>query len=92
MAIFYSKDIGFILLTNYALYLVIELIQWLVLMYYTPAPRRDGWTIVSVPLMPCYYVYLKCASLVAIIEEFFWRRSYQDDFVPTHVRKTTWHW
>lgn len=87
-----SDEIGLILFTNYVLYLAIELIQWLILMYYTPVPRRDGWALVCVPLMPCYYVFLKCASLVAIIEEFFWRRSYQDNFVPQHVRRTTWHW
>jgi len=92
MAVRDVKIMGFILLTNYVLCLGAELIQWLVLMYYTPNPRRNAWSIVCAPLVPLYYLFLKVASLVAIIEELFWRRSYDDNFVPMHVRQSTWHW
>ncbi len=84
--------LGFILLTNYVFYLSIELIQWIVLLYYSPAPRRDAWSIACFPFVPAYYLFLKVASIVAIIEELLWRRSYDDDFVPLHIRQTTWHW
>ena len=84
--------LGYVLFTNYLLYMVLEFLQWLVLMYYTPKPNRDGWSILCLPLVPPYYLFLKAASLVAIIEEFLWRRSYDDNFVPVHVRRVTWHW
>ena len=85
-------SLGFVLLTNYVLYLGFELVQWVVLLYYTPNLRRDAWAILCLPLVPCYYMFLKVASLVAMVEEFLWRRSYDDNFVPSHVRQVTWHW
>jgi len=84
--------LGYVLFTNYLLYLVLEFLQWLVLMYYTPNPRRDAWALACLPLVPPYYLFLKVATLVAIVEEFLWRRSYDDNFVPVHVRQVTWHW
>jgi len=84
--------LGYVLLVNYLLYAGLEFLQWLVLMYYTPKPRRDAWSLLCLPLVPPYYLFLKVASAVAILEEFFSRRSYDDNFVPVHVRKVTWHW
>ncbi len=84
--------LGYILLTNYVLYCVLEFLQWLVMMHYTPKPLRDGWSLLCLPLVPPYYLFLKAASVVAIVEEFLWRRSYDDSFVPLHVRRVTWHW
>ncbi len=83
---------GYILLTNYVLYCLLEFLQWLVVMYYTPKPARDAWSIACLPLVPPYYLFLKVASIVAIGEEFLLRRSYDDNFVPVHVRRVTWHW
>ncbi len=92
LAITTPATLGYILLTNYAMCCSLEFFQWLVIMYYTPNPRRDGWSLLCLPLVPPYYLYLKVASLVAIVEEFLWRRSYDDNFVPVHVRQVTWHW
>lgn len=86
------QTLGYVLWTDYLVYLGLEVLQWLVLMYYTPAPRRDAWSILCLPLVPPYYLFLKAASVVAIVEEFLWRRSYDDNFVPAHVRRVTWHW
>ncbi len=87
-----SRTAWFVLITNYVLCMGLELGQWLVLMVYTPQPGRDSWSLLCVPLMPLYYVFLKCASLVAYSEELLWRRSYRDTFVPAHVSQATWHW
>ena len=81
-----------IIFTNFVLCILLEFLQWMVVMYYTPNPRRDAWTVMCIPLMPLYYLFLKCASLVAYTEEFLWRRSYRDTFVPEHVSQKTWHW
>ena len=84
--------LGYVLLTNYVIYCGLEFLQWLVMMYYTPKPSRDAWSLACLPLVPPYYLFLKVASAVAIVEEFVWRRSYDDNFVPLHVRRVTWHW
>jgi len=86
------QTLCYVLLADYCLYLGMEFLQWLVLMYYSPNPRRDAWGIACLPLVPPYYLFLKAASLTAIVEEFLWRRSYDDNFVPVHVRRVTWHW
>ncbi|MAT68121.1 MAG: hypothetical protein CMJ58_01205 [Planctomycetaceae bacterium] len=80
------------LLTNYALCMALELTQWLVVMYYSPNPRRDARSLLCVPLLPAYFLFIKAASLVAYTEEFLWRRSYRDTFVPAHVSRKTWQW
>ena len=92
LAIWSPTTLGYVLATNYVLYLGLELLQWLVLMYYSPNPRRDGGSLTCLPLMPIYQVFLKSASLVALVEEFFWRRSFRDTFVPAHVSQATWRW
>ena len=92
LAVSHPVNLGYILLTNYVIYCGLEFLQWLVLMYYSPQPRRDAWSLACLPLVPAYYLFLKAASLVAIAEEFLWRRSYDDNFVPVHVRRVTWHW
>ncbi|MCA9239039.1 MAG: glycosyltransferase, partial [Planctomycetales bacterium] len=92
MAILWPDRLGYALLTNYALCAAIEFTQWLVVMYYTPKPARDAWSLLCVPLLPAYFLYIKAASLVAYTEEFCWRRSYRDSFVPAHVSCKTWQW
>ncbi|MDC0935014.1 glycosyltransferase [Pirellulales bacterium] len=92
MTLFYPQWLGYTLLTNYALCGILEFSQWLVVMYYSPKPGRDAWTLLCLPLLPMYFVFLKAAALVAYTEEFLWRRSYRDSFVPTHVSRKTWQW
>lgn len=87
-----SELLGLVMLTNYVAYLIMELIQWLVLMVYSPNRMRDGKSILCAPLMPLYFSFLKVATLVAIVEETLFRRSFDDSFVPHHVRRVTWRW
>ena len=82
----------FVLLTNYAAYLTLEVVQWLVVLFYSLDRRRDLRIAMCAPLMPCYFFFLRFATLVAIVEETFWRRSFDDNFVPERVRRVTWRW
>jgi cellulose synthase/poly-beta-1,6-N-acetylglucosamine synthase-like glycosyltransferase len=82
----------YVLLTNYAAYLALEIVQWLVILFYSLDRRRDAWLALCAPLMPCYFFYLRFATLVAIVEETLWRRSFDDNFVPERVRRVTWRW
>ena len=82
----------YVLLTNYAAYLLMEVVQWLTVLYYSLDRRRDLTVALCSPLMPLYFFFLRFATLVAIIEETFWRRSFDDNFVPERVRRVTWRW
>ena len=76
----------------YVLYLVMEAVQLLLLLFYSPDRRRVICLAPAFPLMPFYYLFMRIITLWAITEEFLRRRSYDDNFVPAHVRGVTWHW
>ena len=76
----------------YLCQLVVEVAQALLLMFFSKERLRDLQLAVAIPLVPLYYVFLKAASLVAILDETFLRKSHQDNFVPRKVRRVTWHW
>ena len=86
------QELLFILVLNYLVYLVLEIFQFTAILYYSLDRKRDfriGWII---PLVPFYYLFLRTATMVAVLEEMFTRRSFRDNFVPPRVRKATWHW
>ena len=85
-------DLLLIALSNYALYLIFELVQTLITLYYSPYPLFDLKLAVAAPLMPFYYLLQRAVSGWAISEELWTRRSYRDNFVPQHVREQTWRW
>ena len=76
----------------YLVYVGLEFIQLGIILYYSTARRRDLAIGLAAPLMPFYHLILKAVSLLALTEEILTRRSFQDEFVPTHVREATWHW
>lgn len=76
----------------YVCYFLCELIGVLGVLSYSNLPWQDLRTCLIFPLVPMYQLFLKAASLVAVTEEILWRSSFEDNFVPEHVRKVTWHW
>lgn len=76
----------------YLCYVGIEILQVGITLYYSNQRLRDLATGLAVPLMPFYHLLLRAVASVAILEEIFCRRSFQDDFVPLHVREATRHW
>lgn len=76
----------------YLVFLGLELAQLCVILFYSTERRRDLAIGLVAPLMPFYHLILRAVSLIAITEEVFTRRSFQDSFVPAHVREATWHW
>jgi cellulose synthase/poly-beta-1,6-N-acetylglucosamine synthase-like glycosyltransferase len=81
-----------IFLTLYLGYLCLEALQCATIFLYSDDWRRDASACLVVPISPFYQIFLRFVSLVAITEEFFWRKSYRDAHVPRHVREATWHW
>ncbi len=76
----------------YVVYCVMELMQLLVLLFYSRHPWRDA-QLAWVPfVMPLYQALQRCVTTVAIVEEMLTRRSYRDTFVPGHVRRVAWRW
>jgi cellulose synthase/poly-beta-1,6-N-acetylglucosamine synthase-like glycosyltransferase len=76
----------------YVVYVFFELLQLLLLLYYSPQRGRVLAVSLVMPLMPIYYLYMRLITLWAVTEEIIHRRSYKDGFVPAHVRSVTWHW
>ncbi len=76
----------------YLLYVLGDLLQYLIILDYSNHRRRDVSAILVIPVMPAYQLYQRLVTTIAILEEIFTRRSFRDGFVPIHVRNATWHW
>ena len=76
----------------YLTYVVCDLFQILMLLFYSNNKLQDIKLAIASPLMPFYYAYQKVVTLIAITEELFLRKSFESNFVPERVRKATWHW
>ncbi|NND98137.1 MAG: glycosyltransferase family 2 protein [Pirellulaceae bacterium] len=76
----------------YVVYLIAELMQVFLLLYYCDNRRNILSIALVIPLMPLYYIWMRCITIWAVSEELVYRRSYRDNFVPAHVRNVTWHW
>jgi cellulose synthase/poly-beta-1,6-N-acetylglucosamine synthase-like glycosyltransferase len=83
---------GQILLALYFCYLVFELLQVVVALYYTNHFARDLLVCAVFPLSPIYQLTLLAVRLVATTEEIFLRKSYAESFTPDRIRNATWHW
>jgi len=90
--IFFSGGALNLLGLLYCCGLAIELIQMLVLLFYSDRPWRDLGLSAVLPLYPFYQVFLKFVDFVALSEEIAFRSSGDDNFVPLHVRLSTWRW
>jgi cellulose synthase/poly-beta-1,6-N-acetylglucosamine synthase-like glycosyltransferase len=89
---FAGPDTGNLLFATYLGYLGLHVISILVALIYSTAPLRDLRFCAVWPLVPFYSLFLRVVRLVAVTQELFWRRSFQDNFVPERVREKTWHW
>jgi len=76
----------------YILYVIMQLVQAGVFLYYSNNRPRELKIAIVAPLMPLYHALMRAVTLWAITEEFFTRRSARDNFVPAYVREATWHW
>ena len=81
-----------LVLPFYLTYVVCDLFQILMLLFYSNNKLQDIKLAIASPLMPFYYAYQKVVTLIAITEELFLRKSFESNFVPERVRKATWHW
>lgn len=81
-----------LLTTIYLAYLIFELSQFLPLLWYTEDLSRDLRIALVIPVFPVYQVFLFMIRTLGIFEEVFFRRSFDQDYVPLRVREATWRW
>jgi len=86
------EDLGWVAFTIYLCYLVFHMVQSLTVLFYSTAPARDALICAALPLVPLYQLFQKVARVVSVTEEIFLRKSFEDNYVPPHVRQATWHW
>lgn len=84
--------LGYLILTYYFCSVALEVVQATSVFLYTLHVRRDLLLSLVVPLMPIYHFCFLMARVASNAREFLWKTSYEDDFVPRHVRESTWHW
>ncbi len=87
-----NNDTWKLFLLYYVMYVGCELIQLGIILFYSNNRWRDAAIGIVTPLMPLYHLLLRAVMFWAILEELLSRRSYRDNFVPEHVRRSTWHW
>jgi len=85
-------EIGYLMVLFYIIYVICDILQSIMLMFYSDNRKQDLLIAAISPLMPMYYAYQKVITLIAITEELIWRKSFDSNFVPERVRKATWHW
>lgn len=72
--------------------LCVELLQMLVLLFYSDRLKHDLALSLVLPLYLFYQVFMKAVDLYALVNEILFRDSGNDNFVPIHVRQSTWRW
>ncbi len=92
LAFHWKPESWMLLFSLYICYVVLELLQALTILYYTEDPRRDAPACLVVPLVPLYQMFLMVVRTYALLRETFLRSSFEDNYVPKHVREATWHW
>ncbi len=95
-AIWYCFDppdyFRYVLISLYFLALGFELLHVLTGFLFTLSPWRDAQICAIMPLAPFYQLFLLAVRIVATTQELFWRKSFEDNYVPEYVRKATWRW
>jgi cellulose synthase/poly-beta-1,6-N-acetylglucosamine synthase-like glycosyltransferase len=87
-----THDVLNVALSLYAVSLLFELVQIVTLLYYSRTPLEHLAVCAIFPLMPFYQFLMLGVRTIANTQELFWRKSFQDNYVPEHVRAATWHW
>lgn len=87
-----TQDIPYILAWLYIVYLIFEFIQAGVCLFYSQNIWRDITICAIMPLLIFYRTGLWLIRLIANTQEVLLRISYSDDYVPKHVRESTWKW
>ncbi len=81
-----------ILAGNYALYLLAETFEALVLLGFSERPGVDARSLVYLPLFNPYKRLLKFVRIWGYLEEILARASYRDPFAPAKVRARMERW
>jgi len=92
MCFTYHHEILNVALTIYIVAALFEALQVLTLAYYSDNWLRDLLICAIFPLMPLYQLLMLGVRFVSNFQELFYRASFKDNYVPQHVRESTWQW
>ena len=88
----WTSESWLLLFSLYVCYMALEIMQALVILYYSERPGHDALVCLVVPLVPVYQLFLMVVRTWALIREIVLRSSFEDNYVPRHVREATWRW
>lgn len=88
----YTHDLFYCVAWLYFCYLFSEFVQILVCFFYSTNFWRDLIICAIAPLLFFYRTLLLLIRAIANMQELFLRVSFKDNYVPKHVRESTWHW
>jgi cellulose synthase/poly-beta-1,6-N-acetylglucosamine synthase-like glycosyltransferase len=90
--VFPPPDAAQVLLMLFLCYESFEIVHVLTILYYSEDLRHDFWILAIFPFVPFYQLLLLAVRVVATTQELFWRKSFEDNYVPLKVRQATWRW
>ncbi len=86
------QDLLWLTTATYLIVFVLHLFQSLLILAHSQHFYEDLIICLIIPVIPFFNACRKVVRLVSITEEFLLRKSYDDNYVPSHVRSATWHW
>jgi cellulose synthase/poly-beta-1,6-N-acetylglucosamine synthase-like glycosyltransferase len=91
--IFFRQKFVVILFTVYLLYFTMDLIQFFISWGFTRKKRENISLLIYLPLFSLYMGYFnRLIRMIAYLDEFFFRRSYKDPYIPEKVARKTKIW
>jgi cellulose synthase/poly-beta-1,6-N-acetylglucosamine synthase-like glycosyltransferase len=88
----FNSDSWNLILTLYACYVLLEAAQALAVLYYSTHRWHDAAVCLALPLVPLYQFILFVVRSWALVRETLFHSSFDDNYVPAHVRDATWRW
>jgi poly-beta-1,6-N-acetyl-D-glucosamine synthase len=92
LCVTWTSESWLLVFSLYVSYVALEIVQALTILYYSDDPAHDALICLVVPIVPVYQVFLMVVRTWALVRETLFRSSFDDNYVPRHVREATWKW
>jgi len=88
MILHFPSTLKYILPANYFLYLMSNLFQFFIILWFSERKKEELKLIIYLPLVPIYVgIFMRLLRTYAYFQEFFFKTSYQDPWNPGKVSK-----
>ncbi len=92
LLLFCPEGIPLVMIVSFTAYTLSSMVQMSIQLYYSHTPLLDFEIMLYAFLMYPYRFLEKTIRLISVTEEFLFRRSYEDKYVPRRVGRETIHW